>query len=111
MDEDSHCPQVSEFSFDPRIAVLSRRAGQDPVEPGEPSEIAAKSRAIRDMSLPQRPPAKSVIDSIDAMDLARAPAQDVSKERVDGFGCVLGSQRSLGLDPVVVMQVLLFIVS
>ena len=107
VDIDSHLAQVSELSLDVLILVLSPRPGQDPVESRKASEVTAEGRTILCSSVPHRPPSESVIDSIDPVDLARTPAQDVPKERVSGFGRVLGSERSLDLKPVIVVQVLL----
>ena len=86
-------------------AVPPSRSGSRRVPQGERGH--GRGRTILCSSVPHRPPSESVIDSIDPVDLARTPAQDVPKERVSGFGRVLGSERSLDLKPVIVVQVLL----
>ncbi|MDE0191076.1 MAG: hypothetical protein OXQ90_06935 [Gammaproteobacteria bacterium] len=90
--------------------VLSRRAGQNSIKPREPREVAANGRTILRESLPDRPTTQSVIDPVDAMEVAGTPAKNVPKEHVDGFGCVFGSKCSLYFKPVVVMQLLLLFV-
>ena len=62
------------------------------------------------MSLLHRPTSKSVVDSLDSVEFAGTPSQDVPKERVGRFGRVIGSQRALDLHPVVLVQVLLSLV-
>ena len=107
VDINPHLPKVPEFPFDSRIGVLSSRAGQDPIQLREASEITAKGRAILRVSLLHCPTSQSIVDSLDSRGLARTPAQDVPEERVGRLGRVLGSQRAFDLHPVVLVQVLL----
>ena len=110
MGVDSHVPQVSEFLFDPCVVVTARRTGHDTVERCEPCEVVTKGVPII-TSLPHRPPAKSIMYLIDAVEMPRTPTQEVPKEEVGRLCGVFGAESAFNRDPAIVMQLLLFFIS
>ena len=110
VDVDPHLSQVPQFPLDFRIGMRARRAGRDSVESREPREITAQGRTVPSKPVPHGPPPKCLINVIDALDLARPPAKDIPEERIGRVGRILGTETSLDLFPMIVVEILLLIV-
>ena len=75
---DAHLAQVPELPFDFSIGMRARSAGHDAVQPRQPRQVTTQGRPFHSRSLPHCPPAKGFIDVIDALNLSRPPAKDIS---------------------------------
>ena len=61
MNVNSQCPQMPKFALHLSIAVGFRRAGDGPVEPSKPREIATQRWPVGGQALPHRPACKLLL--------------------------------------------------
>ena len=95
MNVNSQRAQVTQLPPHLPFAVAFPRAGDGPVEPGEAREITTERRPISGVSPSHRPASQSLVDAIDALDLAGPPTKNIPKEGIGGFGRVLGAEQFL----------------